>query len=99
MTRIVVFYDQPIKSIVNNGNARVFSLRLVADADSVELVNNGSSDMRFGVVKSENALLEVNGKGNIAIKRVKIDNIETKVRGKGEVILKKTPATTNIVKK
>ena len=99
MTRIVVFYDQPIKSIVNNGDARVLSLRLVADADNVELVNNGSSDMRFGVVKSENARLEVTGKGNIAIKRVKIDNIETKVRGKGDVILKETPATTKIVEK
>lgn len=89
MTRIVVFYDQPFKRIVNNGKGRVFSLRLVADKEKVELVNNGSGDMRFGVIKTKNACLEINNKGNIAIKRAKIENIETADNGTGEVILNK----------
>lgn len=88
MTRIVVFYDQPIKRIVNNGDARVLSLRLVADDQKIELINNGSGDMRFGVVKTQNAYMEVAGSGNIAVKRVKIDDVETKITGKGQVILK-----------
>ena len=87
MTRIVVFYDQPIKSIVNNGDARVLSLKLVADDQKLDLVNNGSGDMRFGVVKTQKAYMEVAGSGNIAVKRVKIDDVETKITGKGEVIL------------
>ncbi len=92
MTRIVVFYDKPLTKIVNNGRARVLALRLVANEGGVEIVNNGSGDMKFGSVKAENASLVINGEGNIAIKRNKIDNVKTTINGKGNVIFRESVA-------
>lgn len=98
MTRIVVFYGNPLTSIVYNGDARLVAHRLKCSADGLDLLLNGSGDVKLGRVKSKKVNAVLNGSGNLTIVKVKIDNFNVVINGSGEVVLKEKPENLNVIK-
>ncbi len=96
VTRIVIFYNEPIKSIVHSGSKRVVARNLVCDKENLTLIANGRGDIKIGQIKAKNAKLISNGRGDIAIKKVKIDHVDAIINGGGSIILKENPKSLNV---
>ena len=86
-SRIVVFYDKPLKSLEHNGSARLVSRNVVCNPKEFNIVVNGSGDVKLGRVNTKNAKLVINNEGSIYIRKVSIDNVQTEINGSGELIM------------
>ena len=98
MTRIVVFYGQPLEQIINNGDARLVSLRVRSNRDAFGIVVNGKGDVRLGRVKSKNVDVVTNGAGNVEIRKVAAETLNAVVNGSGNIVLGQNPDNLNIVR-
>ena len=98
MSRIVVFYGDPITSIIHNGDARLVAHRLKCDPESIAIILNGDGDVKFGRMKTKNAHVVVNNTGDLSVEKVKVDNFDVVINGSGNVILRESPKSLNLTK-
>lgn len=83
-SRIVVFYDEPLKRIVHNGSGTVLATR-IPDESSLEVILNGTGNIKLGK-KLELAELKLvsNGDGVIRIPRIKANSVSIVANGSSD---------------
>ncbi len=75
-SRVVVFFDKPLKRIVNNGTGTILARRIPKDS-SLEVVLNGTGTLKLGKKLSlQKMTLIANGSGDINIPKMRANDIE-----------------------
>lgn len=83
-SRIVVFYDEPLKRIVNNGAGTILATRMPEES-SIEVILNGSGAIKLGKkMKLEKVTLINNGEGSIRIPMIKSSEVRIIANGTGD---------------
>ena len=98
MTRIVVFYGNPINAIVHNGNARLLSRKMVSNPSEFKITVNGNGDVKLGNVKTDKAEFIINNNGGLYIRKVDIETVDAIINGAGKLVMKENPQSLNVVK-
>lgn len=98
MTRIVVFYGNPINAIVHNGNARLLSRKMVSNPSEFKITINGNGDVKLGNVKTDKAEFIINNNGGLYIRKVDIETVDAVINGAGQLVMKENPQSLNVVK-
>lgn len=98
MSRIVVFYGNPLNAVVHNGEARLVSKDLVCNSDEIKIIVNGTGDVKLGNVKTKKSNFVINNSGSLYIRKVDIENVDAVINGAGKVVMKENPQSLNVVK-
>ena len=98
MSRIVVFYGNPLKAVVHNGDARLVSKKIVSNPTEFKIIVNGSVDVKLGNVETDNAKFIINNNGGLYIRNVDIKNVDAVINGAGKVVMKENPQSLNVIK-
>ncbi|MBQ7042163.1 MAG: DUF2807 domain-containing protein [Muribaculaceae bacterium] len=98
MSRIVIFYGNPLNAVVHNGDARLVSRKMVSNPAEFKIIVNGNGDVKLGNVKTDKAEFIINNNGGLYIRKVDIKNVDAVINGPGNLVMKENPQSLNVIK-
>lgn len=98
MSRIVIFYGNPLNAVVHNGDARLVSRKMVSNPTEFKIIVNGNGDVKLGNVKTDKAEFIINNNGGLYIRKVDIKNVDAVINGPGNLVMKENPQSLNVIK-